>query len=241
MPTRFEFNTTTVVMNNPALRVADKSYVLDEEVKEKYYDDLEEYKTSEVTLPAIWSRKTVNRPNHRCIIDNCVRQPPRSELYSYREVTPYFPYCEALFNIATTEQKCDWIHGVHLADLKDETYIYNFPCGCNNPTMENTADLRRTHRIALSTWHSTSAVVLPNVRTEEGMKLYNTVGWFEVPKCQVFRKASPSKRVKKRKALSLTDHRSYRKLLRSRRTARCSSLLQNEEDDDSDGWGTSSP
>ena len=73
------------------------------------------------------------------------------------------------------------------------------------------------------------------------MRLSNTVGWFEVPKCQVFRKASPNKRGKKRKALSLTDHRSYRKLLRSRRTARCSALLQDEEDDDTDGWGTSSP
>ena len=59
----------------------------------------------------------------------------------------------------------------------------------------------------------------------------------------MFREASPNKRGKKRKALSLTDHRSYRKLLRSRRTttARCSSLLQDEEDDDIDGWGTSSP
>ena len=160
MPTKFEFNTTTVVMNNPALRVPDQSCVLDDRVRKKYYSDLEEYKISQVTLPAIWLRKTVNRPNHRCIIDNCVRQPPRSELYSYREATPYFPYCEALFNIATTNQKCDWIHGVHLVDLKDETYIYNFPCGCNNPTMENTADLRRTHRIALTTWYSTSAVVL---------------------------------------------------------------------------------
>ena len=104
MPPKFEFNTTTVVMNNPALRVADQSCVLDESVREKYFDDLEEYKTSEVILPAIWLRKTVNRPNHRCIIDNCVRQPPRSELYSYREATPYFPYCKALFNIATTDR-----------------------------------------------------------------------------------------------------------------------------------------
>ena len=113
MPPKFEFNTTTVVMNNPALRVADKSCVLNEEVEEKYYDDLEEYKTSEVILPAIWSRKTVNHPNHRCILDNCVKQPSRSQLYKHREATPYFPYCKALFDIATTEQKCDWIHCVH--------------------------------------------------------------------------------------------------------------------------------
>ena len=99
MPTKFEFNTTTVVMNNPALRVPDQSCVLDDRVREKYYSDLEEYKTSQVTLPAIWLRKTVNRPNHRCIIDNCVRQPPRSELYSYREATPYFPYSVKLCSI----------------------------------------------------------------------------------------------------------------------------------------------
>jgi hypothetical protein len=176
MPPKFEFNTTTVVMNNPALRVADKSCVLNEEVEEKYYDDLEEYKTSEVILPAIWSRKTVNHPNHRCILDNCVKQPSRSQLYKHREATPYFPYCKALFDIATTEQKCDWIHCVHNFHLKDETYIYNFPCGCSNPTLENTADLRRLVGL-LTTWDSTSAVVLPNVRTDEGMRLYNMYCW----------------------------------------------------------------
>ena len=241
MPTQFKFNTTTVVMNNPALRVPDQSCVLDDKTREKYYSDLEKYKTSQVVLPAIWARKTVNHPTHRSLLDNCIRQPPKSELYRHREATAYYPFCEALFDIATTNQKCDWIHCVDYVCLKDETYIYNFPCGCDNPTLEDIAGLRRAHRIALATWHPTSAVVLPCVHTEDGMELYKAIGWFEVPKCQVFREASPSKRGKKRKALSLTDHRSYRKLLRSRRTARCSSLLQNEDDDDSDGWGTSSP
>ena len=155
------------------------------------------------------------------------------------EKPEYYPYCKALFDIATTNQKCDWLHCVDFAMLKDETYIYNFPCGCDKPTVLDSAVLRRTHRISLSTWHSTSAIVFPNIRTEGGMELFRAIGWFEVPKCQVFREASPNKRSKKRKALSLTDHKSYRKLLRSRRTttARYSSMLQ-DEDDDSDGWGT---
>ena len=241
MPPQFQFNTTTVVMNNPGLRVKDKSNVCDKKERKEYFAKLEEYKTSEVVLPAVWARRSINHPAHFSPLENCVMKLPKVDLYLHREATEYYPFCKHLFDVATTDQKCDWIHCVDYCCLKDETYIYNFPCGCNNQDLLNIDNLRRAYKVPMSTWHPTSAVVLPPISTEEGMKQYKDIGWFEVPRCQVFREASPTKRGKKRKALSLTDHKSYRKLLRSRRatTAKYSSKLLGE-DSDSDGWGVSS-
>ena len=94
MPFEFKFNTTRVVMNNPAMRKPDKSSDPDEKTRRKYFSDLEEYKASQVVLPSIWARRTVTHPMHRSLLDGCSSMPPpKYELYRHREATEYYHYC----------------------------------------------------------------------------------------------------------------------------------------------------
>ena len=242
MTVRFVISTSTAVINDPALRVADKSAILNPQERKTYKAKLAKYKASHAKLPSIWARKTVNHPSYYKPNAQYLGQAPsKTELYHHREGTAYFPFCEPLYKIATTDQDCDWIHCAYFQRLTDDTYHYNFPCGCSNPTIVDAGQFNKSHRINMPGWFDDSARMLPNVHTDEGMELFQEHGYVEIPKSYTFRGASTGKREKgrKRKVSNLTDHKSYRKLLRSRRstTARCSAALQGEEDDDSDGWG----
>ena len=241
---QFVFSTSTAVINNPALRVADKSALPpNSKGGEEYRSNLAAYKASEIELPSIWARKTLKRPGYFKPNAQYLHQAPsKSELYQHREVTPYFPFCKPLFEIATTDRSCDWIHCAYFSRLTEgHTYHYNFPCGCHNPTIEDAGQFSKSHRITMPLWFLDSAIMLPNILTDDGMKLFQEHSYFEIPKSYTFRGYSNGKkeRGRKRKVSNLTDHKSYRKLLRSRRsaTASCSTMLRGEEDDDSDGWG----
>ena len=236
MPVTIEASTTSILMNDPALRVIDKSFCADRKVSEPNIRALKNYQSSSIALPSIWGRKSVCHPRHQSSFS-------RAQLYAHREVTPYYPYCKELYQFATGKKVCDWIHCIQSDNLEGGTYTYSFPCGCIRPQYLDLKPLLAKFKISLPCGNL-DAVVLPDIRTDEGFMEFNNVGYFTVPRNQVFREAAPTKKGKKRKSLSLTDHKSYRRLLRSKRTvqhsSRCSSALL-DEGSDPDEWLPESP
>lgn len=189
----------TVKMLDPELRGPDKSDILKARQSEK------------VTLPTPWSRKTLRSPLHY------PHDRSLASLATHRKATPYYPYCEELYNFALKLSCCNWLHVVSEHNFSSDL-TYNFPCGCADPTITQINDddfapyrLRQT----------TSAIMTP--------KLDTTSEYYEVPSCRA-PPSSPRKN-RKRKPLSLTDCKSYRRLLRSRRSYTYSSQLTQEEED----------
>ena len=64
MPVEIKSSVTSVVMNDPALRVVDKSFCADRKVSKASARALEKYENSRVVLPSIWGRKSLSHPKH---------------------------------------------------------------------------------------------------------------------------------------------------------------------------------
>ena len=184
---------TSIMMNDPALRVADKSFCADLKVSKPNERARKKYESSSVALPSIWGRKSLCHPRHLLTLSKKIVKSSlsRAELYAHRETTPYYPFCEELYQFATGKKKCDWIHCVHWTRLDTGSHTYSFPCGCTSPRFLNLKPLLHEFAMTMPRGYL-DAVVLPNIRTEEGMAKFNTpgVGYFTVPRNQVFREAS---------------------------------------------------
>ena len=226
-------------MNDPALRVVDKSFCADRKVSKASARALEKYENSRVVLPSIWGRKSLPHPKHLLASHPDYRNAifygsklARADIYIARESTPFYPFCKELYRFATGEEKCDWIHCVSFSRLEAGTHTFSWPCGCTNPRIQDLDLLLTECKVSLPRSY-TDAVVVPNLREESGWAKFTTpgIGYYPVPRNNVFREASSTKKGKKRKPLSLTDHKSYRRLLRSKRTASCSSALLGEDSD----------
>jgi hypothetical protein len=167
------------------------------------------YRQSSVLLPKVWSRKTLRPPGYLSLNTS------NAMLYSVRDRTPYFPFCKELYDIATSpDTACDWQHIVLDRNAQSE-YSYNFPCGCQNP------DLVSREHLSVHTSEDTNAYM----QNESGdSQLYR------VPNCPTFSSRAPRKR--RRKSLSLTDSKTYRRLLRSKHAAPSQYLSQLLNDDD---------
>ena len=111
----------------------------------------------------------------------------------------YFPFCEELYNFATSASRCNWLHIVG-KNNKSTDYTYNFPCGCTNPKIS----YRSLDKVKIK---SSSAFM----RNPESTRVV------EVPCCPVFAQgAAVRKRKRKKSGLSLTDNRTYSRKLRER-------------------------
>ena len=153
MPLVVNASTTSIVMNDPALRVADKSFCADHKVSEPNRRARKKYESSSVALPSIWGRKNLCHPKHLITVSKKVVKSslPRAELYAIRETTPYYPFCEELYQFATGKKKCDWIHCVHWTRLDTGTHTYSFPCGCTKPQLLNLKPLLSEFNIGMHT------------------------------------------------------------------------------------------
>lgn len=57
MPVTIEASTTSILMNDPALRVIDKSFCADRKVSEPNIRALKNYQSSSIALPSIWEER----------------------------------------------------------------------------------------------------------------------------------------------------------------------------------------
>ena len=160
MPVTIEASTTSILMNDPALRVIDKSFCADRKVSEPSIRALKNYQSSSIALPSIWGRKSVCHPRHQSSFS-------RAQLYAHREVTPYYPYCKELYQFATGKKVCDWIHCIQSDNLEGGVLTYSFPCGCIRPQYLDLKPLLAKFKISLPCGNL-DAVVLPDIRTNEG-------------------------------------------------------------------------
>ena len=202
-------------MLDPALRRL--PYPESGETKKEVKKQLREYKKSSVRLPKIWARTTLLSPRHPSVTS-------RKSLKEHHETFPYFPFCDILYQIATGKKKCYWRHIV----LYCNTHLtYNFPCGCSNPHIENIYFSEGC--IFPAHFKLTSAAL---AHPPSPYRSTDTI--YEVPFSQAFREsANPLKR--KKKGLSLTDNKTYRRKLRAKYSAAaCSSSLRNLAEDESD-------
>jgi len=207
---RMPITASRIIMRDPAKR-RQKIPVNAESARTATYHR-KVYERSRVSLPQVWGRKNISSPHHphsRRLAD--IRQ--------HMDTTKFYPYCYSVYNFATGREKCTWRHQL----LESNSQLsYNFPCGCTNPAIEFVTSLP-------SYFKSTSAsLVAPDNSSTSNPTTY------EVPCNQVFQPPSnPSKR--KRKGLSLTDNKTYRKQLRAKYSpAACSSSLRNLAGDESD-------
>ena len=213
MPVEIKSSTTRVVMNDPALRVVDKSFCADRKVSKDSTHALNKYESSSVVLPSIWGRKSLCHPKHLLSTGifrgahACSSRLSRADIYVARETTPYYPFCKELYRFATGEEKCDWLHCVSLSRLEVGTHIYSWPCGCANTQILDLDPLLAKYNVGMPRGY-TDAVVVPDLREESGWAMFTTpgIGYYPVPRNNVFREASSTKKGKKRKPLSLTDH-----------------------------------
>ena len=177
------------------------------------------YENSSVELPSIWSWKTL-----RGMTDsfNVYTAAPKSHLVDSMNNAPYFPFCQELYEFATGEAKCNWVHCID-EQIKSTDYTYNFPCGCANPTITYTS-------LAAYPVKPSSAVMFDR-------KITRLV---EIPRCPVFAQGAVVKKRKRKKSkLSLTDNRSYSRKVRERnqktpKTAKGCSKQMLDEDEPTD-------
>ena len=147
------------------------------------------YEESMIQLPSIWSWKylTSGKLTHAAAT-------------ARRDTTPYFPFNETVYKFATGASTCDWSHTLPM-ECKDTDATYNFPCGCENPRILFASQLEQC---------SLSTSALLSAGDESGLCV-------EVPCCPVFAQgATPKKRKRRKSKLSLTDNRTYSRLVRSR-------------------------
>ena len=205
MPHSVLINVTKAFMLDPALRCA--PYV----GKDKRCSQAmlrRAYQRSSIELPKVWSRKTLRPPDYSSL------DTTNAALYTIRDVTPYFPFCEELYHIATTHDiVCDWQHVVLNQNTK-LGYSYNFPCGCEDP------ELVVLEYIDVSTSGDTNAYMIH----EFGDELF-----YRVPICPTVTPRVIKKR--KKKSTSLTDSKSYRRIQRSKYSAppQCSPQLLDDD------------
>ena len=187
MPRIVEASATSILMNDPALRVVDKSFCADvHKVSEPNRRARKSYESSSVALPSIWGRKSLCHPKHLLCMPNmniAKSRLSRAELYAHRETTPYYPYCEELYQFATGKKECNWIHCIQFDNLEGGAHTYSFPCGCIKPQYVDLKPLLDKFNIAMPCGNL-DAVVLPDIRTEEGNAKFKSVGHFTVPRNQ---------------------------------------------------------
>ena len=213
-------STATVAMRDPSLRRP--PLPLKNETKEEARANYGKYMKSSVVLPRIWARITQLSPHHPGITS-------RKLVKEYRQTEPYFPFCKSVYKFAVGESVCFWRHIV----LHGNTHLtYNFPCGCHDPHIE----YMYLNSVFPSHYKTTSAALLNPPSPHR-----STDTCYEVPFCPAFREsANPSKR--KKRGLSLTDSKTYRRRVRSRYSPSvCSSSLRTLAGGESDQEDTTSP
>jgi hypothetical protein len=190
MSNSVHINVTQELMLDPALRCA--PYIgTDKECSRA--QQRRAYLDSAVMLPKVWSRKTLRPPGYSSLNSS------NAMLYSFRDKTPYFPFCKELYVTATSpDAACDWQHIVLDQNIQSGR-SYNFPCGCQNPDLVTDEDL------SVNVPEDTNAYM---INTSEGSPLYR------VPACSAFPTCASKKR--RKKSLSLTDSKPYRRFLRSK-------------------------
>ena len=207
-------STTKKFIRDPALRCCPTSLGGNK-------DDRRDYENSVVELPSIWSWKVLNGMTSSYTLRSGLS---KSALVESMDSIPYFPFCEELYNFATSVSPCNWLHYIG-EDSKSSTNTYIFPCGCTNPKIKF---------ISLDTVRIKSSSAL--MRNPEATRVV------EIPCCPVFAQgAVVRKRKRKKSKLSLTDNRSYTRKVRERskkaaKTAKgCSKqLMDDDEPTDSD-------
>ena len=207
---RMPITASRITMRDPAMRR--KRHPVNTESRKDARLQRRAYEESSISLPQIWGRKNIaspHYPNARRLID----------IRGHLDTTAYYPYCIAVYCFAIGKEKCTWRHQL----LESNSQLsYNFPCGCANPAIEYVSSL------PLHFKSTSAALVCPAVSSRGVATTY------EVPCNQAFNPSSnPNKR--KRKGLSLTDNKTYRRKLRSKYTpAVCSSALRNLAGDGSE-------
>ena len=215
-------STASIAMRDPAQRVlvlpGVKSVNGDQQAVKLMKDRHKQYMKSIVILPKIWGRLTQQSPHYPYTSSH-------SQLREYRETKPFFPFCERIYNFAVGKAKCTWNHQIHVSNLQ---LTYNFPCGCSAPTIE-----RINH---LPNGYKPTSARLEAVCSSSRSPATS----YEIPYCPAFRKSSSTTK-RKRKGLSLTDSKTYRRKVRSKYApARCSPSLKNLADESSDQEDTAS-
>ena len=176
------------------------------------------YKRSCVSLPQIWGRMISS--SHYSHAKRLV------DIRNHLDTTPYYPYSATVYLFARGKETCTWSHQL----LRDNSQLtYNYPCGCTHPTIEYVSSLPNDFK------STSAALVCPAVSSSGVATTY------EVPCNPVFRPPSnPSKR--RRKGLSLTDSKTYRRRVRAKYTpTACSSSLRTLAGGESDQEDTDSP
>ena len=202
-------NTSKKYINDPALRCC-HYYGTDrnnpDAVARRAYEE------SSVLLPSIWSWKLL--PHFYAMSMS------NATIFERRDRTPYYPFNKLLYEFATGARACSCTHTLPLA-CRDTNVTYNFPCGCENPPVSFV-----DHPV--SGGKPTSALL-----SISGIASFEA----EVPRFPVFAQgAAPKIRKRKKSKLSLTDNRTYSRLVRSRSTKAakpakgCSVQLMEEED-----------
>ena len=177
--------------------------------------DRAKYKESEIRLPTIWSWKYWPLERYNLHIDSEYTQHYFKNL---RNITPFYPFSENIYKAATGQKECNWLHVVH-SENKESDCTYNWPCGCENPTIEF-QEFERVRDITIA------RLVDPAVHS-----IYR-----HVPCLPVFAQGAPQKK-KRRRKFSLTDSRSYNRLKRTRKASSanvvqgCSKQLQDPDSD----------
>ena len=214
---RMPLSAARILMCDPAMRR--KRQPVNGESRRKVRLERKAYKQSSVSLPQIWGRMNISSPHY-------LQARRLADIREHLDTTPYYPYCAAVYSFATGEEKCSWSHQL----LEDNSQLtYNFPCGCTHPTIEYVSSLPNYFK------STSAALVCPAVSSSGVATTY------EVPCNQVFKPPSnPSKR--RRKGLSLTDSKTYRRRVRAKYTSTvCSSSMRSLAGGESDQEETASP
>ena len=207
-------SSSTKYIRDPALRSSHPEPDMTDELWESTAAARYKYEQSEIKLPSIWSWERLPRVHS---YESSIRSWNQTKLA--HDTKPYYPFDKELYTIATTDLACDWSHVVH-ADNKESECSYSWPCGCESPTIE--------YKVLRSLKDVTTAVIANNENT-----LYHLV-----PRMPVFAQgALPKKKKKRKRGISLTDTRTYSRLVRARRQSSahisngCSKQLQEPESD----------
>ena len=207
---RMPITTSRITMRDPAKRR--KHHPVNAESRCTAEQQRKAYEDSCISLPQIWGRKNISSPHYR----NARRL---VDIREHLDTTKYYPFCCAVYSFATGGEKCTWRH--QLLESNSQLF-YNFPCGCDDPAIEFVSSLPLHFK-------STSAALVSPAVSSSGVATTH-----EVPCNRTFNPSSnPNKR--RRKGLSLTDNKTYRRRVRAKYSSTvCSSSLRNLAEDGSD-------